>query len=55
MFMGPFTWKNRPLWFRGRTRVGSRNAPVVLSARMAPSSQQSHSPFTTSTNSFATS
>ena len=55
MLIGPFTWKNRPLWFSGRTFVGSRNVPLALSATMAPSSQQSHSPFTTSTNSWATS
>jgi hypothetical protein len=55
MLMGPFTWKNRPRWFSGLTFVGSRNTPVALSATMAPSSQQSQSPFTTSTNSWATS
>src|SRR5262249_48813497 len=55
MLIGPLTWKKRPSWFSGRTFVGSMNRPVALSATIAPSSQQSQSPLTTSTNSCATS
>jgi hypothetical protein len=55
MLIGPRTWKNRPLWSSGRTLAGSMYWPVALSATIAPSSQQSHSPLTTSTNSWATS